>query len=279
VLIDSSNPVNHPLLTWLKSRAEGIRPLTPVAEAEDPYYMAGTHPEIVGWMWERLSKKFPDDARCLVYGTPCVIQPVSGVLLAVGMGTQYCLRILPESVADATAHGCTPIHRWSGGDETTNLADLFGEHWVFGSYDDPSIQWFRAAYHHFSAPPAPSAQVITPATPAVPRTFPDEMSLLVGEEPNFNLRVAATDPDAAEIATIMRGVDWSRFATVMVRKAEQRFMEVSGSLRAEDGLAASYMDGDDEFVSSTAPTLDEAIRLVQAYADDDLAYKTLIKWE
>lgn len=279
MLIDSSNPVNYPLLDTLKEGGESARPLTPLSEAGDAYYEAGSHPEIVGWMWEKLSKKFPDDARCLVYGTPSVIQPISGVILAVGMGTQYCLRILPESVAEAAANGCTPIHRWSGGEESTDLSEIFGENWVFGSFDVKSVEWCRAAYHHFSASPQNGAQLITPATPAMVREFPDGISVLVGQEPNFNLTVKATDPSAEEIASIVRSVDWTRFATVMVRKAEQRFMEVSGSLRAEDGLAASYMDGEDEFVSSSAPSLEEAIGLLQSYAAGDSSYKSLINWE
>jgi hypothetical protein len=74
-------------------------------------------------------------------------------------------------------------------------------------------------------------------------------------------------------------VDWSRFATVMMWKAEQEFLEISGSLRVEDGLSATYMEGDTEMVSSTAPSLDEAIRLLQSYAAGDSLYRTLVDWE
>jgi hypothetical protein len=277
MFIDPNNPANHPVLDTLREAAEHARPLTPLSEAGDPYYEAGSHPDIVGFMWEKLSKKFPDESRCLVYGRPSVIQPMSGVVLAVGMGTSYCLRILAESVADAAAIGSTPIHTWGNGD-TTDLRQTFGENWVFGSFGDEPLSWFRAAYHHFNLPPSSNSDVITPDTPrkSEPNT---RISLLVGQEPDFNLRVHTVEPDATKIDSVVRAVNWSGFATVMMWKAEQEFLEISGSLRAEDGLSATYMEGETEKVSSTAPSLDEAISLLQSYAARDSRYKTLIKWE
>ena len=212
-----------------------------------------------------------------MYGVPSVIQPVSGVILAVGMGTSYCLRILAESVADAAAIGSTPIHTWGNGD-TTDLRQTFGENWVFGSFGDEPISWFRAAYHHFNLPPSSTSALITPNPPgeSEPNT---RMSLLVGQEPDFNLRVHSVEPDATKIDSVVRAVDWSGFATVMMWKAEQEFLEISGSLRAEDGLSAIYMEGETEKVSSTAPSLAEAISLLQSYAAGDSLYKSLIEWE
>ena len=107
----------------------------------------------------------------------------------------------------------------------------------------------------------------------------ERMSLLVGQEPNFNLRVHCVEPDAAKIDAVVRAVDWSGFATVMMWKAEQEFLEISGSLRAEDGLAATYMEGETEKVSSSAPSLEDAISLLQSYAAGDSRYRTLIAWE
>ena len=278
MLIDTSNAANHPVLDTLREAAENARPLTPLSEAGDAYFEAGCHPEIVGFMWERLSKKFPDESRCLVYGTPSVIQPVSGVILAIGMGTQYCQRIPPESMDRAAAIGCTPLHSW-GNEKTTDIRDVFGQHWVFGSLGEESIEWFRAAYHQFNQAPSSDADVITPHTPAQKREPMSSISLLVGQEPNFDLRVHSVDPDAAKVASVVRSVNWSRFATVMMWKAEQEFLEISGSLRAEDGLSATYMEGETEKVSSAAPSLDEAISLLQSYAAGDSRYKTLVAWE
>ena len=276
--IDPGNPANHPVLDTLRDAADSARPLTPMSDAGDAYYEAGSHPDIVEFMWTRLSKKFPDESRCLVYGTPSVIQPESGVILAIGMGTEYCQRIMPESMASAEAIGCTPTHSWGNG-VTTDLREVFGPDWVFGSFGEESIEWFRAAYHHFNQAPSSTADVITPHTPAHKQDSIRSMSLLVGQEPNFDLRVQSVDPDAAKVASVVRSVDWSRFATVMMWKAEQEFLEISGSLRAEDGLSATYMEGETEKVTTAAPSLDEAIRLLQSYAAGDSRYKTLVDWE
>ena len=120
---------------------------------------------------------------------------------------------------------------------------------------------------------------MTPDTPVREREPHARMSLLVGQEPDFNLHVHTVDPDAVQVAAVVRSIDWSRFATVMMWKAEQEFLEISGSLRAEDGLSATYMEGDTEKVSSTAPSLEEAIRLLQSFAAGDASYKTLVEWE
>lgn len=120
---------------------------------------------------------------------------------------------------------------------------------------------------------------IDPDIPANHEREPDgRMSLLVGQEPDFDLRVHSVEPDAAKVATVVRSVNWSGFATVMMWKGEQEFLEISGSLRAEDGLSATYMEGETEKVSRTAPTLDEAISLLQSYASGDSRYKSLIEW-
>ena len=116
-------------------------------------------------------------------------------------------------------------------------------------------------------------------TPPQPSPRQGRLVLLVGQEPNFNLRVHSVEPDAAKVDSVVRAVNWSGFATVMMWKAEQEFFEISGSLRGENGLSATYMEGETEKVSSTAPSLEEAISLLQSYAAGDSRYKTLIEWQ
>jgi hypothetical protein len=164
--LDASHPANRQALQALESTEPWARPLTPSDEAHDPYYEAGCHPEVVGWMWEELAKGLPPESRCLVYGTPALVQPVSGIVLALGMGTTYCLRILPAALPEAASFGCTPVHVWGESGGATDLQVAFGEGWIFGSFGAESVRWCHASFRHFSKPPFADSVLITPETPA-----------------------------------------------------------------------------------------------------------------
>ena len=273
LFIDASHPANRLPLQALEARGPEARPLTPEAEAIDPYYEAGCHPEIVAWMWERLAKKLPPESRCLVYGTPCLVQPTSGVIIAAGMGTSYVLRLLPESLPHAATFDCTPVHTWGGSAGTTDLRVEYGEGWVFGSFGTESIEWCRATFHHFNSPPDDDAIRLTPATPAQRVVLSGRFQLLMGPKSHL------VEPDAQQIDEAVRGVDWFRFTAVVLRRDDEHFLEISGSLKPEDGLSARWVEKDDERIISEAPSLEDSIRLLQSYAADDSRWKTLVRWD
>jgi hypothetical protein len=277
--IDGSHPTNRLPLRALEARGPEARPLTPASEAGDPYYEAGCHPDIVAFMWERLAKEFPVDARCLVYGTPCIVQPKSGILLAAGMGTSYVLRLLPESLAQAATFGCTPLHTWGGSTGTTDLRNEYGDDWVFGSFGPESIEWCRAAFHHLNAPPAADTIRITATTPARSAGVSGRLQLLIGQEPNLEPRVQAVDPDAKQIEDVVSALDWSRFTIVVIRRDETHSLEISGSLKPEDGLSGRADEDGVELITVRPPTISEAVRLLQSYASSDSSWKALVEWE
>ena len=278
IFVDASHPANRPVLTSLETSARADRPLMPAAEAIDPYYEAGCHPEVVGWMWERLSKKLPPESRCLVYGTPCIVHPASGILLAVGMGTSYVIRLLTEFLPAAAEMGCTPRHTWGDG-RVTDLSLEYGAGWVFGSYSRESVEWCRATFHHFSAPPTTGSVVLTAATPAKVEAIPRGLILMVGTEPGLQARVHTVNPDAQQIETIVHGLDWSSLKVVILRAAEHRFLELSGSLEPGEGLSGRYVDGAEEMITREAPSLEVGVQLLQAYATGDSSWKTLVEWD
>jgi hypothetical protein len=106
----------------------------------------GTHPDIVDWLWDTLNAALPVDCRCLVFDGPALVDPVSGLILAAGIGTQYALRLLPEDVAAAVAHGSELVHRFHTVGTALDLPANFGSDWVFGRYHEQEPAWLRARF-------------------------------------------------------------------------------------------------------------------------------------
>jgi hypothetical protein len=89
VRVDPNHPLSTRLVEFLRSRAPDVKPITPQTDADDPYYQAGAHPDIVEQVWDKIGAKLPVACRCLLYGVPVLVQPDSGIVLAMAMGTGY----------------------------------------------------------------------------------------------------------------------------------------------------------------------------------------------
>lgn len=112
------------------------------------YYESGSHPEIVERIWDKIGAALPSDCRGLVYGTPALVHPVSGAVLAIGVGTQYGLRLCEPGVSAARAAGAKMTVTWASG-ETTDIGVECGSDWVFGYWSSEELVWCRQAYEVF----------------------------------------------------------------------------------------------------------------------------------
>src|SRR5256885_772414 len=70
-----------------------VPPVASPSSVKDPYMGQGCHPEIVEQIWDQIGKEFSRDARCFIYGRPALFDPATGIIVAVGYGTAYCVRI------------------------------------------------------------------------------------------------------------------------------------------------------------------------------------------
>lgn len=111
---------------------------------DDPYYGAGCHPDIVERVWDQIGAAYPSGGRCLVYGRPALADPGSRIIVAVGYGTAYCVRIPVAAIPLALHLGATFVRKWTGG-EVTDIQSEFGEGWVFGAWLNQEIEWTKAA--------------------------------------------------------------------------------------------------------------------------------------
>lgn len=134
---DPGRPENAGVLGYLQ-RAGADQP-DPHPDEADRYHL-GTHPDIVAHLWDELAAAFDDDARAVVHGSPALVDPASGVVMVVGLGTTYALRL-----TSADAAGGTTLHVYSSVGRTLDLAAAFGPGWVFGSRAHDEVASLRRA--------------------------------------------------------------------------------------------------------------------------------------
>jgi hypothetical protein len=136
--IDTSHPANALLLRHYELHEGPV--IAPPGSVSDPYLNCGSHPDVVERVWDQLGSVLSTEARCLVAGTPALVLPNSGVVAALGYGTQYCIRVPLGSIAEALASGASTVQRWTTGGQTDIQTEL-GQDWVFGSYSKQELLW------------------------------------------------------------------------------------------------------------------------------------------
>ena len=95
---------NHKVLKYLQEK--GVRHTSIIESPENvknPYLNQGSHPDIVERVWDKLGKNLPLDCKQLVYGTPCLLNPVNGIIFVIYYSlarnysfSYYNIRILRE---------------------------------------------------------------------------------------------------------------------------------------------------------------------------------------
>ena len=150
--MDISHPANALPLAYLQRRGAHAPLLAPPDSSPRPYDGLGSHPDVVARVWDGLGRALPEDCRWIVCGTPALVQPASGMLLALALGTQYSLRLPGGLAAEATGRGWKTVTTWAGGSQLDTRLEL-GAEWVFGNYTDEELAWVRQAFQAYAAPP------------------------------------------------------------------------------------------------------------------------------
>ena len=149
--LDPPHPLNQTLLAHRGHRSDAPL-IAPPDSHPDPYYGLGSHPDCVARVWEELGGALPVDCRAFVHGTPGLVEPTSGVVLALTCGTSYLLRVPTARLAQAVSAGCELVHRWGNG-TLTDAATEYGEGWLFGGWARAEAQWLREVYDEVRGAP------------------------------------------------------------------------------------------------------------------------------
>jgi hypothetical protein len=143
---------NDGVFSYLRGRAkasvdeEAVRPIDP---KRDYYWDSGAHPDVLERLWDQLGKGLPVDSRAFVFGTPALVHPESGIVLAFALGTEYVIRLPSKVCADRRPVGLRTVAKWAGG-SSTDIEKECGRDWIFGSYTNEEVEWCKQAFQEHS---------------------------------------------------------------------------------------------------------------------------------
>lgn len=124
-------------------------PLEAIADVYDIYLKTETHPEVGNRLWHELASALPSNCRWVLLATPTLVHPQTGIIFALALGTQYCLRLPPAVTLEAEKAGARTTTRWSDG-SVLDLDKEFGPNWVFGRWLETEAFWCRIEYDTLS---------------------------------------------------------------------------------------------------------------------------------
>jgi hypothetical protein len=141
-------PANERVLRYLTRHGALVEERAP-REGQRDYWEAGSHPDVVERIWDKLANELPVESRRVVCGSPAVVHPVSKVVLALAIGTQYAIRLPSDVVTAGVPARWRTDTTWAGG-QRLDVREEFGDEWVFGNYSTDEVAWCRACFDQYS---------------------------------------------------------------------------------------------------------------------------------
>jgi hypothetical protein len=150
--------LDHPANAGLRRRREargqppGIPPLASPDQLANPYETLGTHPDLVGRLWDELPAGLPVDCRMVFYGMPVLMHPTTGIVFGFAGGTHtYALRLPERERSEAIRAGATRIKHYPARQPSFDL-DEIGPEWVFCGWFRGEDAWCRSAFVSAGSP-------------------------------------------------------------------------------------------------------------------------------
>ena len=126
MFLDEQHSLNKEVLEYIKrsKKQPGSILVDEPDSVPNPYLEQGSHPDVVKHVWDVIGRSLPVDCRCLVYGTPALVHPKVGVILAFCNGMTYCIRLNKKLLLKARFIGAKTNTKWSDGTYLDTLHDL-----------------------------------------------------------------------------------------------------------------------------------------------------------
>jgi hypothetical protein len=143
---DADHPLNALFVASQQGKGAGTADvLEPWDAKPSAWDKRGSPPGVVQHLWKKLGNKLPVNCRAILYGSPVLIEPSSGVVIAKAYGTVYVIRVCPGDIEAALSLGCTTTHQWSDG-TTLDLQQELGVDWVFGHFLKEEYGWLQNTF-------------------------------------------------------------------------------------------------------------------------------------
>jgi len=142
---NEQHPLNKKIVA--NKKVNGVVAISSPKDHPDPYMRSGSHPDVIERIWIVLGKTLPQDCSAMVYGSPALVSPKSGVIIAQAYGTAYILRVPERRISEAKELGYENSHFFSSSRNEVDLEKEFGSDWVFGKWNQIEQQWILDVYN------------------------------------------------------------------------------------------------------------------------------------
>lgn len=161
IYVDFNHPAHVGILAYLGSperlsksvsEARHLPSCSPIS-VKDPYMKLGSHPDLVTRLWDEVTVKLPVKCQWIVYGTPVLVNPSTGIIFSFGGGTHtYAFRLPPGEHQEAIQAGAKRVYQYPAIPSMNTQAsmldlDAVGKEWVFGFWLKGEEEWCLAAYN------------------------------------------------------------------------------------------------------------------------------------
>ena len=134
--------LNEGIIRYLERRSGNLNlpDARPPRDNHRDDWECASHPDIVERVWDQLGRALPAECRQVVLGSPALVQPESGVILAIAIGMQYGLRLPTRIAREPLDPSLRTKTVWSGGRQM-DIREEFGNDWVFGTWASAEEGW------------------------------------------------------------------------------------------------------------------------------------------
>ena len=132
--------MNEGVVRYLQRSRSDAPDIRQPREKHLDYWECGSHPDVVERVWDKLGRHLPTNCRQVVLGTPALIHPRSGVVLAIAIGTQYALRLPNRVVQDGPPDDVRTQSTRSAGRQM-DIQQEIGKDWIFGAWASVEEDW------------------------------------------------------------------------------------------------------------------------------------------
>lgn len=145
ITVDFKHPANAGILKRLGRSTGGAMVSDGSPEDHpDPYFQLGTHPELVSWLWNKITVSLPEKCQWIINNRPVLVHPATGIIFGYAEGTHaYALRLPPAVYQEAIEQGAKRVHTYAS---STFDLETVGDGWIFGRWRREEAAWCLAAY-------------------------------------------------------------------------------------------------------------------------------------